>query len=175
MSDRFELAMEQAYWVALDSPDPSTQNGAVLLGWDKYLGEYYTIGAGCNDFPKGVNVEYWYAENKQDKYNRVVHAEVAAILDAAKNGMSTIDSVLVCPWAACSNCAKHIAAAGVSTLIRHKYSNSGVTTGSHWYADCQIGDDIMKEAGVSIIEIDPVSSSVELRRNGELWSVGASS
>lgn len=161
--------MSEAYYEATKSPDPSTQNGAVLLSHDGR-----SIGYGCNDFPEGVNPDYWLSENKQDKYNRVVHAETAAILDAAKNGISTIGTTLVCPWAACSNCAKHIAAAGVTRLVRHKYSNSGVTTGSHWFEDCAVGDEIMIEAGIHILEIDPVPSLIELRRDSKLWSVGAS-
>lgn len=169
MLDNYTYYMKLAYLEATQSPDPSTQNGAVLLS-HKNIG----IGFGCNDFPKGVNANYWTSENKQDKYNRVVHAETAAIFDAAKNGQSTMGTTLICPWAACSNCAKHIAAAGVTRLVRHKYSNSGVTTGSHWFEDCALGDEIMTEAGIHILEIDPVPSDIELRRDHKLWSVGAS-
>ena len=156
----------EAYRYALSSPDPSTQNGGVLLnpGGD-------IIGVGFNHFPAGVDQSHWH--NREAKYLRVVHAETGAIIDAARRGNSTFESTLVCPWAACSNCAKHIADAGVQTLVRHTFSNNGVTTGNHWYEDCLIGDEIMKQAGVKIIEVDPVPSKIELRRNGELWSPGA--
>ena len=76
---------------------------------------------------------------------------------------------MVCPWAACSNCAKHIADAGISKLYRHKWANSGVDTGSHWYDDCAIGDEIMTQAGVEIIEVEPVESDISLRRDGKQW------
>jgi deoxycytidylate deaminase len=159
-----ETAMVQAYRNALGSPDPSTQNGAVLL---KNGG---VLGNGCNNFPPGVDEQFWHGA-KADKYARVVHAETYTILDAARNGYSVLGSTLVCPWAACSNCAKHIAASGVQTLVRHTFANSGVTTGSHWYEDCLVGDEILRSSGVEIIEMDPIpTAEIALRRDGELWT-----
>ncbi len=155
-------AMIEAYRVATKSPDPSTQNGAVLI---------ITGGgsvSGCNEFPEGVSAIHWDGP-KEGKYARVVHAEVSVLLQAARIGYPTAGSTLVCPWAACSNCAKHIAYSGVETLVRHKFANNGVTTGNHWYEDCVIGDEIMKEAGIKIIEIEPLVSPVQLRRDGKLW------
>lgn len=160
----FEIAMLEAYRVATESPDPSTQNGAVLLGADGVT----HIASGCNDFPTGVSPEHWHGP-KEGKYARVVHAEMSVLIKAARLGWPTLNATMVCPWAACSNCSKHIAAAGVATLVRHTFSNSGVTTGSHWYEDCLIGDEIMRAAGVEIIEIDPLESGVRLRRDGKLW------
>lgn len=158
--------MREAYRVAMYSPDPSTQNGAVLVDRN-----FNILASGCNDFPFGVSTEHWHGD-KEPKYARVVHAEVAALLDAARRGVSTVGTYLVCPWAACSNCSKHIAEAGVSRLIRHKFANNGVTTGNHWYDDCILGDEIMREGGVAITEVEAVGWSGKLRRNGELWTPG---
>lgn len=154
-----------SYEMATKSQDPSTQNGAVLLS----AANLSVIGVGYNHFPLGVDSSHWHGD-KEGKYARVVHAETATLFDAAKQGLSTLNSTLVCAWAACSNCAKHIVAAGVSRLVRHTFSNSGTDTGSHWYADCLVGDEIMLNAGVQIIEVDPVESDVVLRRNGQPWS-----
>lgn len=157
----FSKYMVEAYMRSLSSPDPSTQNGAVLLGADGSM-----IGFGCNDFPDGVDRRHWHGE-KADKYARVVHAEVTAILDAAINGNSTFNSTLVCPWAACSNCAKHIARAGVATLVRHHWEDQ--TTNDSWKIDCDLGDEIMTEAGVEIIEIPAIPVDFTIRRNGLAW------
>lgn len=156
--------MQRAYRNATLSPDPSTQNGAVLLAENGVQ-----IGEGCNDFPRGVNPVHWTGP-KEGKYARVVHAETAAIFDASRKGNYTLFTTLVCPWAACSNCAKHIAAAGVSRLVRHTFTNNGVTDNNHWYADCQIGDEILREAGIEIIEIEPVPTDIKLRRDGSIWT-----
>lgn len=152
-----------SYEEALNSPDPSTQNGAILLQ------DTVIIGRGYNDFPYGIDQKYWTG-SKDDKYARVCHAEVSAILDAARLGNSTYNATLVCGWAACSNCAKYIALAGVKELVRHPYAAN--TKGMSWLDDCIIGDEIMQAAGVDIIEVDPVKWEGTLRRNGEPWSPG---
>lgn len=159
----YENLLLESYRVAQNSPDPSTQNGAVLLSEQGVV-----VATGWNDFPVGVDVEYWTGP-KEAKYARVVHAETSVLLAAARLGITTVGTTMVCAWAACSNCAKHMAAAGVARLVRHSYSNSGADTGSHWYEDCLIGDEIFSQAGIEIIEIDPVPTDIQLRRNGALW------
>lgn len=157
-----ESFMRVAYEMATYSPDPSTQNGAVLVNREGTI-----IGAGWNDFPVGVDDKYWHGE-KADKYARVVHAEVSAILSAAQNGFSTVDTFLFCPWAACSNCAKHIAAAGVTYLIRHPWKDG--TTGNHWADECALGDEILTEANITIVEVQPFKTETKIRRNGAIWN-----
>lgn len=162
MSQDYEVLMLKAYEAATSSPDPSTQNGAVLLASFRFKG--------CNEFPEGVSSDHWNGP-KEAKYARVVHAEVSALLNAARSGAVTEGSTLVAPWAACSNCAKHIAYAGVVTLVRHAFLDNGVDTSNPWYEDCLIGDEIMREAGVNIIETPPLTNTgISLRRNGQLWT-----
>lgn len=50
------------------------------------------------------------------EFGRVVHAEMAAICDAARTGRSIKGSVLFCTTFPCHNCTKHILAAGVSRV-----------------------------------------------------------
>lgn len=50
------------------------------------------------------------------EYGRAVHAEMEAILSAARNGVSVRDSTLYSTTYPCHNCAKHIVAAGISTV-----------------------------------------------------------
>lgn len=168
---QYDDDMVDAYRAATNSPDPSTQNGAVLIVQTPWVSrEARRRISGFNGFPAGINPVHWNGP-KEGKYARVVHAEVAAILNAARDGLPTEDSTLVAPWAACSNCAKHIAHAGVTTLVRHKFLDNGVTTNNYWHDDCMVGDEIMVEAGIRIIEIDPVSgTSIELRRDGKIWT-----
>ena len=165
LREAFEAPMIAAYEAALVSPDPSTQNGATLVLLD---GGSVT---GCNQFPAGVSAKHWNGP-KEAKYARVVHAEVSVLLKAARTGVSTHLATLVAPWAACSNCAKHIAYSGVIQLVRHKFTDNGVTTDNRWYEDCLVGDEIMREAGIEIVEIDPIpNTGIRLRRDGKLWEV----
>jgi deoxycytidylate deaminase len=51
------------------------------------------------------------------EYFRAVHAEMAAIVDAARRGVSVKDGVLYCTTFPCHDCAKHIVAAGIQRVV----------------------------------------------------------
>lgn len=153
-------ALTLAYAEASLSKDPSTQLGAVLLSPAGQI-----IGVGNNHLAFGTNDSYWHGP-KEEKYERVVHAELAAILDAATKGFSTQDTTMVCPWASCSNCAKYMVEAGVMTLVRH------IETDPHsaWTDSIARGDEIMRYGGIEIIEVPGMPTDIQLRRGGKPWT-----
>lgn len=51
------------------------------------------------------------------EFGRPVHAEMEAILSAARIGVSPRDGTLYCTTFPCHNCAKHIVAAGISRVV----------------------------------------------------------
>lgn len=51
------------------------------------------------------------------EYGRMTHAEMSAILDAARRGISTKDTTMHATTFPCHNCAKHIVAAGIKRLV----------------------------------------------------------
>jgi len=51
------------------------------------------------------------------EYFRAVHAEMAAVVDAARRGVSVKDGVLFCTTFPCHDCAKHIVAAGIQRVV----------------------------------------------------------
>ncbi|HEV7255746.1 MAG TPA: anti-phage dCTP deaminase [Mesorhizobium sp.] len=51
------------------------------------------------------------------EFGRVVHAEMCAICDAARLGRSIKGATLFCTTFPCHNCAKHIIAAGIKTVV----------------------------------------------------------
>ncbi|MGH9424142.1 MAG: deaminase, partial [Thermoanaerobaculia bacterium] len=63
------------------------------------------------------------AKLKESRYmnitevGRAIHAEMAAITDAARRGVSIAGSRLFCTTFPCHNCAKHIVAAGIREVI----------------------------------------------------------
>lgn len=61
------------------------------------------------------------------EWGRSVYAEMAAITDAARRGVSIADSVLYTSTFPCHNCAKHIVSAGVRRAVYiHPYPKSQV-------------------------------------------------
>ncbi|WP_162245984.1 MULTISPECIES: deaminase [unclassified Aureimonas] len=51
------------------------------------------------------------------EYGRIIHAEMSAISDAARLGLSLKESTLYCTTFPCHMCAKHIVAAGIEKVI----------------------------------------------------------
>ncbi|WP_395632090.1 anti-phage dCTP deaminase [Aquidulcibacter sp.] len=51
------------------------------------------------------------------EFGRAVHAEMAALMDAARRGISTKGLTLYCTTFPCHNCAKHIIASGIKKVI----------------------------------------------------------
>ena len=55
--------------------------------------------------------------NQLTEFNRAVHAEMAALLDAARRGTSVQGQTLYVTTFPCHNCAKHIVAAGITHVV----------------------------------------------------------
>jgi dCMP deaminase len=109
------LFLRQAYLIASKSKDPRTKFGAVLVSWkDKNI-----LALGYNGFPRGFmdTEKRW---KRPTKYSYVVHAEVNSVINAARNGNSTVGSVLYIQGLPCENCAKHVSQAGISEVVVHK-------------------------------------------------------
>lgn len=51
------------------------------------------------------------------EFGRIVHAEMSALLDAARRGSSVKGATLYCTTFPCHMCAKHIVAAGISKVV----------------------------------------------------------
>ena len=102
------LAKEISTW----SKDPSTQVGAVVIGEKGQL-----LSQGYNGFPRGINDTDDRLNNRERKYELVVHAEMNAIYNASFNGVSLKDSTLyVYGLPICSECAKGIIQVGIKKV-----------------------------------------------------------
>jgi len=51
------------------------------------------------------------------EFGRAVHAEMAALMSCARSGVSSVGGTLYCTTFPCHNCAKHIVAAGIHTVV----------------------------------------------------------
>lgn len=159
---QWRYLLRSAYRLARSSPDPSTQNGAVLI--DSTTIDL--IAAGFNAFPIGVQ----YSEERWErpaKYSFIEHAERASIYRAAVLGVSTKGSTMVCPWAACSDCARAIVCAGVTRLVRHKDASD--RSPDWWVDSIAVADTILAEGGVNVIDIVGSVGAPEVRHTGIVW------
>jgi dCMP deaminase len=142
--ERFiRLAFEVASW----SKDPGTKVGAVLVD-DRRI-----IATGYNGFPQNIEDTIERYSNRELKLAYTVHAEVNAILNAAKNGAKTKNSTLYVTFPPCVNCATSVVQAGVSMVV----CPSVTTAPERWRDSFQMGQNLLKEAGVKVLTFIPNS------------------
>lgn len=55
--------------------------------------------------------------NALTEYQRPVHAEMSALMDAARRGVSVAGATLYCTTFPCHGCARHIVAAGITKVV----------------------------------------------------------
>lgn len=163
MIAQYEIEMlGQAYKEALESPDPSTQNGAIFVSR-----KFETVGA-CNTYPTGVKVTPERMERPL-KYSYIEHAERNAIYSAARLGLNTNGGTLICPWFACHDCGRAIIQSGIKRVVGH--AKMFDATPEHWKDSITIAFTMFEEAGI-ITELykGPIETDTPIRFNGELWS-----
>lgn len=150
-----------AYSIALNSPDPSTQNGAVLLD-----GAGRIVGLGWNDFTKGMEVTADLLERPK-KYTFIEHAERNAIYSniSISPDLGGRPVTMVAAWASCADCARAIVQSGIKTLVRHK------RPAANWADSIRDGDLILEAGGVEIIDIEgEIGYCSPVLANGELFT-----
>jgi dCMP deaminase len=108
--DRFmRLAREISTW----SKDPSAQIGAVIVDDERRI-----LATGYNGFPRGIADTEERLNNKEEKYPRVIHAEMNAILAALYNGVSVKGATLyVWGLPVCADCTKSVIQAGIRRIV----------------------------------------------------------
>lgn len=166
--DMLRNLMSKAYDRALRSPDPSSQNGAVLVH-RKINGELDTVSTGFNHFYQGIPGEL---DDRTRKLQQIEHAERDCLYYAALNGVSTEGSIMVCPWAACTDCARAIIGCGVSCLVYHH--ERYLLTDKRWIDGVNQSMGWMEAAG---IQLYPLHGLIQRTRpilvSGKLWSPGS--
>lgn len=75
------------------------------------------------------------------EYGRTVHAEMEALLSAARLGVSVRDATLYTTTFPCHNCARHTVAAGVKRIVYIEPYPKSEALALHGDAICHVGDD----------------------------------
>ena len=137
-------------------------------------GKYHRCGScelvskGLNNIPCGLSRCISPRLERPLKYKYTEHAERDAIYRAALRGRSTSGRIMVCPWAACTDCARAIIGCGLKTLCRYKPAMN--RTQERWLEEIRLADRMLKEAGIEIIDYDePLGCDFDVLFNGEKW------
>lgn len=126
------------------------------------------MGQGYNKFPDGIDVSPKRLQDRDTKLRYMVHAELAAIIDAARKNGQTSGGLMVCPWAACvDKCAPAIIQAHIACLVVHE--SRMAMTPERWKQDVNYGLGMLMEAGVQVqFHPGPIELLRPVMINGEL-------
>lgn len=100
------LAKEVSTW----SRDPSTQVGAVIVNSHKHV-----VSLGFNGFPNGMNDDSVLYADREQKYSRIVHGEINALV-LAKRDISGC-TLYTWPFLPCDRCAVIFIQAGIFRVV----------------------------------------------------------
>lgn len=144
-----DLALQNAHM----SKDPSTKVGAVIVGPDREV-----RSMGFNGFPRGIADTPERLNDRDTKLKLVVHAEMNAILNAARVGVSvkgctmylaaTDATGLVWGGPPCTRCTVETIQAGISSIVSHPFKD----VPSRWKDDIALAGTLLTEAGVQYQE-----------------------
>lgn len=157
--------LQAAYFHARRSPDPSTQNGAVVVGFDEYA--YELLGMGHNHLPARLDPARGLGAAK---YPLVQHAETSALRDAGRLGHHEHHALVGC-WVACLGCAAAIIDAGIDVVVRHRdFHDAARGLTPRWNDELDAADTLFAESGVQVLEhVGPLGPVAPIRIGGVLW------
>lgn len=135
--DRFYLGM--AKYVSTASKDPSTQTGGVIVRPDRTV-----VSVGFNGFPRGIYDDPELLNNREEKYKRVVHSEMNAILSARESLQGY--TLYNWPGQSCERCAVHVIQVGIKRVVSPKVPPEGFA--ERFAESWKLTEALFDEAGV---------------------------
>lgn len=135
----FRIAKEYSTW----SKDPSSQVGCVAVDSNRVETSH-----GYNGFPRGIEDLDIRLNNRELKYQYVVHAEINMVANATRLGRSLIQtSVYVWGLPPCPECVKLLIQCGIREIhLPHEiFIDSG-----EWVERWNFSYDLLKEAGIEV-------------------------
>ena len=124
------------------SKDPSRQVGAVIVSPSKQI-----LSTGFNGLPRGVADRPERLE-RPVKYDLICHAEMNAIVQCARNGVSPIGCTIYTSFAPCVHCSLAIIQAGVARVVTWEPDLAGGD--SHWLESIEKSRLVLGEVGVRL-------------------------
>lgn len=134
-ASKYEYALAMAYVASMRSEDPYTKVGAVAMTSDGRI-----IATGYNGLPAGYVPKKGFWDNRDERLNYILHAEVNCCSLFRRGDAETLASTLL----PCRNCANTIAAAGIKRVIY-----GGI------YKRDALSLDLFKSYGIEVIQLDP--------------------
>ena len=133
-----KIAEEVAKW----SKDKSRKVGALIVK------EREIVSTGYNGMPRGCFDDKPERNERPEKYYWYIHAEANAIINAARQGKSTLNCDIYINLFPCCTCAGFIVQAGIKRVFCNKKPDFNDPTYGESY---KRSVEILNECGVEII------------------------
>ena len=142
------MVPKSKYWGVVDavaklSLDPKRKVGAILVDEDGDI-----VATGYNGLPRGIKDDI-RAIDTGLKLKYTVHAEVNAIVNAARHGISPKRSSILVNLFPCVECAKIIIQAGIKTV--YAPNTPLIEPNSKWSKGAEESICLLEEAGVNVV------------------------
>jgi len=139
--------LNMAKLVSTWSKDPSTKCGAVIVRPDKSV-----ASTGFNGFPKGCSDDPELYNNREEKYQRVIHAEQNALLLSHDQSLEGYSLYTYPPGRSgtCDRCAAHVIQAGIKEVVHFIPPEGEEFGGGRWVEAENRALTLYRESGVLV-------------------------
>jgi dCMP deaminase len=145
MTPKWDLRfLELARLVSTWSRDPSTKTGAVIVAEDKRV-----ISMGFNGFPSTMRDDQALYADRDEKYSRIVHCEINALIFAREPLHAT--TLYTWPFMSCDRCVVQMLQAGVEHFVAPSPTADQLT---RWGSAFERTKKYITECGATWQEID---------------------
>jgi dCMP deaminase len=130
--------------IAAWSKDPSRGVGAVIVSPMRQV-----LSTGYNGLPRGFEDQTERLQ-RPIKYDLIVHAEMNAIVQCARNGVSPVGATLYSSFSPCISCSLAIVQAGIIRVVTKDISEGD----EHWNDSIEKSLILFDEVGIEFITLD---------------------
>ena len=136
--------LDLAHLVSTWSKDPSTKVGAVIVRPDRTI-----ASVGFNGFPQQMNDDPELYNNREQKYSRVIHGEINALIFVREPIKGY--TLYTYPFMPCDRCCVQMIQAGIIRIVTPRATEDQLL---RWQDSFTKTRNYCKEVGVELIEYE---------------------
>ncbi|HIN09723.1 MAG TPA: dCMP deaminase family protein [Phycisphaerales bacterium] len=140
-----ERFLELADCIATWSKDPSRGVGAVIVSPMRQV-----LATGYNGLPRGFEDQPERLQ-RPVKYDLIVHAEMNAIIQCARNGISPVGATLYSSFSPCIHCSLSIVQAGINRVVTRPIEKGD----EDWNDSIEKSVVLFEEVGIEYLVLEP--------------------
>lgn len=140
--------LELADCIATWSKDPSRGVGSVIVSPMRQV-----LATGYNGLPRGFE-DHPERLQRPVKYDLIVHAEMNAIIQCARNGTSPVGATIYSSFSPCIHCSLSIVQAGIKRVVTRSIEKGD----EYWNDSIEKSIVLFEEVGIEYVLLEPACS-----------------